>query len=166
MITRTIAVGAETVQIRTLSWNEFWRIRPDRKHANDNEPAKSLDANALHWHSTVEASNRTGRRCLPAPLEEPLYGSSITGCSKHHNYAQIPARCTLGIKPEGASDMRLAHCVFQPGVSPQIFRHKKEAVEYMRLQRLQHPDLRTDEEIIRDWRRRSNCHYWVEMRPI
>ncbi|ESY59439.1 hypothetical protein X744_12845 [Mesorhizobium sp. LNJC372A00] len=31
----TIAVGAETVQVRRLSWAEFYRILPDRKPAND-----------------------------------------------------------------------------------------------------------------------------------
>lgn len=37
MITRTITIGDGTVQIRTLSWAEFYRIRPDRKPDNDNE---------------------------------------------------------------------------------------------------------------------------------
>lgn len=33
----TIAVGAETVQVRKLTWDAYWKLRPDRKPVNDNE---------------------------------------------------------------------------------------------------------------------------------
>lgn len=39
MTPRTIAVGAETVQIRSITWAELYRLRPDLKPANDNEKA-------------------------------------------------------------------------------------------------------------------------------
>lgn len=34
---RTVETNGETVQIRTISWAEFWRLRPDLRPANDNE---------------------------------------------------------------------------------------------------------------------------------
>lgn len=37
MTPRTITVGSETVQVRTISWPEFWKIRPDLRPANDND---------------------------------------------------------------------------------------------------------------------------------
>lgn len=33
----SISVGAETVQIRRITWPEFWKIRPDLRPANDNK---------------------------------------------------------------------------------------------------------------------------------
>ncbi|WP_301943416.1 hypothetical protein [Mesorhizobium escarrei] len=37
---RTITIGAETVQVRRISWAEFYRLRPDLRPANDNERIK------------------------------------------------------------------------------------------------------------------------------
>jgi hypothetical protein len=31
----TIKVEAGTVQVRRISWAEFWKLRPDRRPAND-----------------------------------------------------------------------------------------------------------------------------------
>lgn len=36
MMSRTIAAGAESVQIRRISWAELYRLRPDLKPDNDN----------------------------------------------------------------------------------------------------------------------------------
>lgn len=33
----TITIGDGTVQVRRISWNEFWKMRPDLRPANDNE---------------------------------------------------------------------------------------------------------------------------------
>lgn len=43
----TIAVGAETVQVRRISWAEFYRIRPDLKPVNDNEPYTSPNSSSF-----------------------------------------------------------------------------------------------------------------------
>lgn len=37
MISRTMAVGAESVQIRRITWKELYQLRPDLRQANDNE---------------------------------------------------------------------------------------------------------------------------------
>lgn len=37
MISRTIAVGAESVQIRRITWKELYQLRPDLRQAKDNE---------------------------------------------------------------------------------------------------------------------------------
>lgn len=42
MTIRTITIGDGSVQIRTISWAEFYRIRPDLKPANDNEGIEEL----------------------------------------------------------------------------------------------------------------------------
>ncbi|WP_287285624.1 hypothetical protein [Mesorhizobium sp.] len=36
MTARTIAINDGSVQVRRISWKEFWKIRPDLKPANDN----------------------------------------------------------------------------------------------------------------------------------
>ncbi len=57
MISRTIAVGAETVQIRTLTWPEFYRIRPDLRPANDNvRTAQPLSFSEDLSHSQLAAT--------------------------------------------------------------------------------------------------------------
>lgn len=43
-----VALASETVNVRKISWAEFYRLRPDLKPqaANDNQPAGKQAANA------------------------------------------------------------------------------------------------------------------------
>lgn len=47
---RTIALGDGTVQVRRISWLEFYRLRPDLKPDNDNE-----------WRGTAIVGATNGR---------------------------------------------------------------------------------------------------------